>query len=271
MKTLVFASLTLLMLAACDNPDQQSTDSPATEAPGNAPSAMAYTLLKDYPHDTGAFTQGLVWYNNQLLEGTGQYGESDVRRVDLATGKVLQQTANDSAIFGEGIAVLNGKLYQITWQNKIGYVYDAATLKKEKAFTLQTEGWGLTTDGKELILSDGSSNLYFLDPKTLTETHRIGVYDHLGPRSNINELEYIKGYVYANVWQTDNIIKIDPASGRIVAVADLSDLKNKGGIQFTYDGTGPDVLNGIAWDSANNRIFVTGKYWPKLFEIKLDQ
>lgn len=271
MKQLAILSLCALLLAACGDADQPSTENPATEAPGNAPATMSYTLIKEYPHDTGAFTQGLVWHHHALLEGTGQKGESNVRRVDLATGKVLQQTRNDSAIFGEGVAVLGGKLYQITWQNKLGYVYDAATLKKEKEFALQTDGWGLTTDGKELILSDGSSNLYFLDPTTLKETHRVGVYDHLGPRSNINELEYIKGYVYANVWQTDNIIKIDPVSGRIVAVADLSDLKNRGGIQPRYDGTGPDVLNGIAWDSSGNRLFVTGKYWPKLFEIKLDQ
>jgi glutamine cyclotransferase len=248
----------------CNN--NGNSNQPAEQ--GDLPAAISYQIIKEYPHDPQAFTQGLEWRNGQLVEGTGQFGESNVRMVDLATGTVIKEVKNKEEIWGEGVTVLNGKLYQLTWQNRIGYVYDAATLKLEREFAYNTEGWGITNNGKELIYSDGSSNLYFLDPATLKENHRIGVYDNNGPQGNLNELEYIKGFIYANKWQTDYILKIDPSSGKVVARADLGDLRGKSGI----DNANPnaDVLNGIAYDSATNRIFVTGKYWPKLFEVKLD-
>lgn len=231
------------------------------------PASPGYQVMAEYPHDTGAYTQGLIWYNNHLLEGTGQVKESNLRKVELATGKVLQQADNEDDVFGEGIAELNGKIYQLTWQNKKGYVYDAATLKRLSEFPLNTEGWGITTNGTELIYSDGSSNLYFLDTLKFREIKRIGVTDNFGPVSNLNELEWIDGFVWANRWQTDIIYKIDPTSGRVVARVDFSGLKQTAG--FALKDANSEVLNGIAWDSVGKRLFITGKYWPKLFEVKI--
>lgn len=270
-KIFLFSSIVfLLFVSSCKTEESNNGNDQITEV-NAAPSAISYRLMKEYPHDTSAFTQGLVWYNNQLMEGTGQLGESNVRRVDLATGKVLQQTNNTKEIWGEGITVLNDKLYQITWQNNKAFVYDVKSLKLLQEFPLNTEGWGLTHNGTELILSDGSSNLYFYDPVTFKELRRIGVYDQLGPKGNLNELEYINGFVYANIWQSDYIVKIDPASGKIVAMADFSDLRSKAGIPMPNGMEhSPDVLNGIAYDSVGKRIFITGKYWPKLFEIQFE-
>jgi glutamine cyclotransferase len=231
------------------------------------PASPGYQVMAEYPHDTKAYTQGLIWYNNHLLEGTGQVKESNLRKVDLTTGKVLKQANNDDNVFGEGITELNGKIYQLTWQNKKGYVYDAVTFKKLSEFPLNTEGWGITTNGTELIYSDGSSNLYFLDTSKFREIKRIGVTDNFGPVSNLNELEWIDGFVWANRWQTDIIYKIDPTSGRVVARVDFSGLKETGGLNLKDANS--EVLNGIAWDSVGKRLFITGKYWPKLFEVKI--
>lgn len=260
----------LLLLAACADPDTNTNTGTEPAVADNAPAIINYQLINTYPHDAGAFTQGLVWYNNHLVEGTGQYGESNVRHVDVATGKVSKEVKNAADIFGEGITILNGKIYQLTWQNNKAFVYDAATLKLLQEFPLKTEGWGITHNGTELIVSDGSSNLYFLNPANFQETKRIGVADAMGPKGNLNELEYINGYVYANIWQTDDIVKIDPNSGQIVGRLNFADLKSKAGITSNpMDAKAPDVLNGIAYDSVGHRLFITGKYWPKLFEIKL--
>lgn len=260
----------LVLLAACANPDANTGSSTEPAVADNAPAIINYQLINTYPHDAGAFTQGLVWYNNHLVEGTGQLGESNIRHVELATGKVSKEVKNAADIFGEGITILNGKIYQLTWQNKKAFVYDVATLKQLQEFPLKTEGWGITHNGTELIVSDGSSNLYFLNPANFQETKRIGVADAMGPKGNLNELEYINGFVYANIWQTDDIVKIDPNSGQIVGRLNFADLKSKVGItSHPMDAKAPDVLNGIAYDSAGQRLFITGKYWPKLFEIKL--
>lgn len=270
LKVSPFLFLLALAVACTPKPADEPTTTVTNEEP--PPAAISYQVVKEYPHDSKAFTQGLIWHNGELVEGTGQLKESNVRKVDLATGKVKQQVKNSDDIFGEGITILGDKLYQLSWQNNKGFVYDAKSLKLLQEFPLNTEGWGLTNDGKELIVSDGTSNLYFLDPATLKETRRIGVHDNMGPRVFINELEYINGFVYANIWQTDYIVKIDPNSGKIVGRADLSDLRAKTGIPAPgMEEKGPDVLNGIAWDSTGKRIFITGKYWPKLFEVKLDQ
>lgn len=269
MKTYV-ALLFGLLLWSCNN--SEKPEEPAT-SDATAPANIPFQVIKEYPHDTTAFTEGLQYVNGKLYESTGNNGESDIRIVDLTTGKPEIKKPLDSKYFGEGLTVLNGKAYQLTYQEKTGFVYDAKTLKLEKTFTFnQGEGWGLTNDGKNLIMSTGSSNLYFLDPTTLQETNRVGVTDQYGPVPNINELEYIKGYVYANQWQNEVILKIDPASGRVVGKADLSSLRAKTGIaeMNRLTGEGPDVLNGIAYDSANNKIYITGKYWPKLLEVKLD-
>lgn len=233
------------------------------------PESPAYRIVAEYPHDTAAYTQGLIWHDGFLIEGTGQEGESNLRRVELETGKVVKQTNNAPDIFGEGITYLNGNIYQITWRNKKGFIYDAKTLKLKGEFPINTQGWGLTTNGAELIYSDGSSNLFFLDTASFREKRRIGVTDNFGPVSNLNELEWIDGYVWANRWQSDMIYKIDPESGRVVARVDFSGLKQLSGIRV--NDTSNEVLNGIAYDSVNNRFFITGKYWPKLFEVKIGE
>ena len=261
----------LCVCNSCKNNEKhdEEPNSPAANVPVNIP----FEIVKTYPHDTAAFTEGLQYVNGKLYESTGNYDESDIRIVDLATGKPELKKPLEGKYFGEGITVLNGKAYQLTYKEKTGFVYDAKTLKLEKTFTFnEGEGWGLTNDGKNLIMSIGDNNLYFLNPNTLQETSRIGVTDQYGPVQNINELEYIKGYVYANRWQEEVIIKIDPATGKVVGKADLSSLRAKAGVPEInrLTGEGPDVMNGIAYDSANNKIYITGKYWPKLLEVKLD-
>jgi glutamine cyclotransferase len=231
------------------------------------PESPGFRIVATYPHDTAAYTQGLIWHDGHLIEGTGQEGASNIRRVELESGKVLKQTNNSDEIFGEGIAHLNGNIYQITWRNKKGFIFDAKTLQLKGEFPINTQGWGLTTDGTELIYSDGSSNLYFLDTATFREKRRVGVSDNFGPVSNLNELEWIDGYIWANRWQSDMIYKIDPENGRVVARVDFSGLKPQAG--FSVEDPANEVLNGIAYDSAGKRLFITGKYWPKLFEVKI--
>lgn len=234
----------------------------------NTTTNLNYTITNVFPHDITAFTEGLVWYKNQLFESTGEEGYSTVRKVDLKTGKVQQKIDIDKKLFGEGIAILNDKIYQLTWKNKIGFVYDVKTMHQIQSFTLDTEGWGITNDNQHLILSDGSSNLYFLEPHNFQKIKIITVSDNNGPVNNINELELIKGYIYANRWQTNSILKIDTASGKVLAQADFSDVLNKYG--KNYDPSTIAELNGIAYDSVSNRVFITGKRWPWLFEAKFD-
>ena len=253
------------MTAIVITPPAQPTASPQPTSVGGAIPVYGYTVVNSYPHDPQAFTQGLVYDNGVLYEGTGLNGRSSLRRVDLQTGQVQQNQPLDSQYFGEGIALLNGKIFQLTWQNHVGFIYNKDTFAKIGEFSYQTEGWGLTTDGKELIMSDGTSNIYFLDPDTLKETHRIAVSgEGGGPVTSLNELEYVNGEIYANLWRTDKIARIDPTSGQVLGWIDLT------GLLKPEDRTQPvDVLNGIAYDPATDRLFVTGKLWPKLFEIDL--
>lgn len=223
-----------------------------------------YEVINEFPHNPDAFTQGLAYQDGVLYEGTGRRGHSTVRRVDLATGEILQVHDLPAHLFGEGIALHDGSIVQLTWQARAGIVYDAATLQPLRQFTYPTEGWGITSDGKRLIMSDGTSTLYFWDPATFEEIGRIEVRDADGPVTRLNELEYIDGEVYANVWQTDRIARIDPDSGAVVGWINLL------GLLGPEDRAAPvDVLNGIAYDRDGERLFVTGKLWPKLFEIKL--
>ena len=222
-----------------------------------------YRVLAVYPHDPNAFTQGLIYYQGNLYESTGLYGRSSIRYVDLETGQILQQQALASSYFGEGLALYNDRLYQLTWQAHTGFMYDRATLQPTGTFTYTTEGWGLTYDGQWLIMSDGTPNLYFRDPDTFQLHHTITVHDETGPVWNLNELEYIQGQVFANVWQTDRIARIDPSTGRVTAWIDLQ------GLLPPEDQANAHVLNGIAWDETGQRLFVTGKLWPKLFQIQL--
>jgi glutaminyl-peptide cyclotransferase len=221
----------------------------------------SYTVVHAYPHDRHAFTQGLVFYQGFLYEGTGEEGHSGIRKVDLETGKILQDRALPADFFGEGIAILNGKLYELTWQNKLAMVYDLRSFELLQRYTYDTEGWGLTTDGKRLIMSDGTSTLRMRNPETFAETGKLEVSDGGQPVSQLNELEWVDGEIYANVWKTQRIVRISPKDGRVLGWIDLT------GLLPPAERVGIDVLNGIAYDAAGKRLFVTGKWWPKLFEI----
>ena len=222
-----------------------------------------YQLVKSYPHDRQAFTQGLVYLDGFLYEGTGLNGQSGIRKVRLETGEVLQHRPLDEKYFGEGIAVWNTTIVQLTWQSEMGFVYDLATFEPVKTFGYPGEGWGLTHDGTRLIMSDGTPTLRFLDPASFKETGRLTVQDGSLPVDGLNELEWVKGEVYANVWQSERIARIDPKTGRVTAWVDLS------GLLPARDRPGTDVMNGIAYDADGDRLFVTGKLWPRLFEIRV--
>jgi len=233
------------------------------------PQKFGYKVIEVYPHNIEHFTQGLEIRNGFLYEGTGQEGTSAIYKTVLSTGKIVQQYKLDDKFFGEGITILNEKLYQLTYKNKIGFVRNPDNFELIRTWNYQnTEGWGLTNDGKSLIMSDGTEFLTYLDPETLKETKRIQVCNHKGVVLNLNELEYINGEIWANLWTTDTIVRIDPKTGKIVAEIDLKGLLPAGLIN---QNAPPDVLNGIAWDNEKNKLYVTGKLWPKLFEIELVQ
>lgn len=233
------------------------------ESPRATP-VFTYKVVRVHPHDPRAFTQGLVFHNGYLYEGTGQYGQSTLRKVDIPTGKVLQSQSLDPRYFGEGVTIWKDRLVQLTWQTKLGFVYDLATFKPLTTFTYPHEGWGLTHDGKRLIASDGSSTIYFRDPVTFKETGRVTVRDHGRPIEQLNELEFIRGEIWANVWQSDRIVRINPATGAVTGWIDLTGL-----LPAAQRHGEEDVLNGIAYDPATGRTFVTGKWWSKLYEIRV--
>ncbi len=225
---------------------------------------FGYKIVNTYPHDTNSFTQGLIFDKGVLYESTGLIGRSAVKIVDLKTGKTLKSHELPDNYFGEGIAIIENKIIQLTWRSKTGFVYDKKTLKLIKKFSYQTQGWGITYDGKYLIISDGSAVLYFMDPNTFKVVGTLEVYGDNGKVSKLNELEYINGEIYANIWGIEKIARINSKTGRVTAWIDLSgllsdqDKKNR-----------VDVLNGIAFNSDKGRLFVTGKLWPKMFEIEL--
>ena len=230
------------------------------------PQVTGYQLIKTYPHDPDAYTQGLVYVDGYLYESTGLNGRSSVRKVRLETGEVLARTAVEAAYFAEGLAEWRGRLLQLTWQSGTGFIYDRASLNLKGTFAYTGEGWGLTHDGKRLILSDGTATLRFLNPESFRETGRIVVRDRGSPVSNLNELEFIRGEIYANVWHSNRIARISPSTGQVVGWIDLTGLLPMGSV------SNPEaVLNGIAYDSKQDRLFVTGKLWPKLFEIRLQR
>ncbi|MFI5195997.1 MAG: glutaminyl-peptide cyclotransferase [Chitinophagales bacterium] len=263
----------VLFLAACNNESKPiGTETKTDNSDVLMPSVISYDIVNEYPHDPAAFTEGLEYKDGFLYESTGQYGSSDIRKVDIKTGKVLLSAKMDARYFGEGLTILNGKIYQLTYREGKGFIYDLATLKMEKTFTFNAnEGWGMTNNGAYLIFDDGSNIFHFIDPNSFKEVKQLAVTDEYGPVNEINEPELIHGFIYANQWQTDYILKIDTATGRVVGRADLSTLRQRAGISPpSRNSHGPDVMNGIAYDTANNRIFITGKNWPKLFEIRLD-
>lgn len=239
-----------------------SAASPASGSP--VVPVYGYEVVRVWPHDRKAFTQGLAWRDGELLESTGRY-PSTVRRVRLEDGVVLQRQELGSALFGEGLTEIDGRVFTLTWRSGRGFVWDAGNLAPLAEFAYAGEGWGLADDGRRLILSDGTPVLRFLDPDTFAETGRVDVTLDGRPLARINELEWIEGEVFANVWQTDVLVRIDPASGEVTGLVDLSGLlSDRSGMDPTND-----VLNGIAWDPDGRRLFVTGKNWPSLFEIRL--
>lgn len=229
-----------------------------------AQTRYTYRVVHAYPHDSNAFTQGLIYLNGHLYESTGLKGRSSLREEDIETGRILKYQAIPSRYFGEGLTNCGNTLVQLTWQAHTALVYDLNTFRFLRSYHYPYEGWGLTQDGKNLILSDGSSKLYFLDPATFHEVRRIVVTDHGSPVDQLNELEYIHGEIYANIWHANRIARIAPATGNVVGWIDLTGLLPPGSVTDSEA-----VLNGIAYDSVHDRLFVTGKLWPKIFEIKL--
>jgi glutamine cyclotransferase len=255
-----------IAIIACNNNTDQPVVDVNTVPP---PPAINYSVVNIYPHDTASFTQGLVWYNNSLYEGTGYRGFSKLLKVNLKDGKATKALSLDAVYFGEGITILDNKIYQLTWEEHKVLVYDATIFKKINEFVWPSEGWGITHNGKELLISTGSSNLYVVNPADFKILRTIAVNDNNGPVANLNELEFVKGFVYANIWQSDYIVKINPADGKVVGRIDCSGLLYKNSIPF--DERHKDVLNGIAYDSVKNSFYITGKWWPALFEVKLSE
>lgn len=224
-----------------------------------------FEVVNTYPHDGAAFTQGLVYHQGQLYESTGLQGQSSLRRVELETGRVLRKVDIPQQYFGEGLVLFNNKFIQLTWVSGVAFVYDFNSFEQVGSFRYSGEGWGITDDGQQLIMSDGTADLRFLDPTNFQEKRRVTVKDNGRSINRLNELEYIKGEIWANVWYTDRIVRIQPATGNVIGWIDLA------GLLATADNVGgrADVLNGIAYDAERDRIFITGKLWPKLFEVRV--
>ncbi|WP_224360297.1 glutaminyl-peptide cyclotransferase [Hyalangium versicolor] len=246
--------LGLALLVSCSSAHGASQGAPT----------QGFEVVQSWPHDPRAFTEGLVYREGRLYESTGLNGSSSMREVALETGQVLRSLALEQKYFGEGIALFGGKLFMLTWRSHVGFIYDAATFQPTGQFSFKGEGWGLTDDGSSLIMSNGSSTLRFLDPATLKVQRSITVTDAGREVSLLNELEYVKGEIYANVWRTDLIARIDPATGQVKGWIDLT------GLLVPSERSGKeDVLNGIAYDPATERLWVTGKFWPRLFQIRI--
>ena len=260
-------------LAGCSAPHDRDTPPAASPSPAQGAAAaseqksipvLSATVVKSYKHDPKAFTQGLEFYDGHLYESTGRSGQSTLRKVALETGQVLQQVGLPPQYFGEGLTIFRGKVYQLTWLTKVGFIYDLRSFKKLGEFHYEMEGWGLTHDDTSLILSDGSNKLQYIDPVSFAMTKTLEVYAGNEAVTNLNELEYIDGEIYANIWHSPRIARIDPKSGQVVAWIDLKSLAAK-------EQDGPeDVLNGIAYDARGKRLFVTGKDWPELLEIRVE-
>ena len=258
------AGLGLWWLTRANHSEPSATTAASKAAADAGARQLSYEVVNSYPHDPGAYLQGLVWYDNGFYESTGLYGRSTLRRVEFPSGKVVKSIGLDSDFFGEGLALIGDRLVQHTWQEHRGFVYDRESFKLQSEFTYSTEGWGLAYDGTNLILSDGSSTLTFLDPQTHQPVRKLQVTMNGRPVTEINELEVINGEIWANVYQTDLILLIDPATGQVKSFLNLK------GILAPSDRTGTeDVLNGIAYDAERKRIFVSGKLWPRLFEIRI--
>jgi len=263
--TLLIGVLLAPLGAAAQTPAQTPAQT-APAAPAEVVNIYGYEIVRTYPHDPAAFTQGLEFHDGLLLESTGR-SPSTIRKVRLEDGVVLQRRELDPALFGEGLTAFGDRLLTLTWRDHKGFIWDAGDLSLKGEFAYAGEGWGLTHDADRLILSDGTPNLRFLDPATMAETGRVAVTLRGRPVARLNELEWIDGQVFANIWQTDVIVRIDPASGKVVGIIDLRGLWPVSERKDPND----DVLNGIAWDPEGRRLFVTGKNWPTLYEIRLTE
>lgn len=261
-KGMVLPALSALFLLPAISLAQDRTTNEASRPEGVV--AYGYDVVAAYPHNPAFFTQGLLWHNGTLYEGTGRYGESALMKIDLESGEATQREPLSRRYFGEGIAVAGDRLFQLTWRENTIFEYDAHSLERVNSHYLATEGWGVTWDGQHLIVSDGSDRLYFLNPETLTPDRVQSVRINGQALRNLNELEFINDQIWANVWMSEQIVSIDPGTGEVTAVIDLRGLREQAGIS-QRDG----VLNGIAWDKDGQRLFVTGKLWPKLFEIRI--
>lgn len=268
--------IVVLFMTACNGDDTPTTDPDIIPPPSGiaAPKALIYNIISELPHDTGSYTEGLEFYNGKLYESGGDYQNSRLQYGNVKTGVIEKShKMGTDKIFAEGITILNGKLYQLTYQTNFAYVYDLKDIEKPlKTFPWPMEGWGMTNNGKELIVTTKDANLYFVDPETFKVTHTVAVRDHKGAVPQINELEYIDGYVWANVWFTNRIVKIDPESGHVIGEMYLNNLAGPQGELITKDAVRgvTDVLNGIAYDSTSKSLFITGKRWPKIYEIKVN-
>jgi glutaminyl-peptide cyclotransferase len=274
-RLLINTLLFFMLFTACKDGSNSSENSGSVAEPelNDAPPSITYTILNATPHDKNSYTEGFLMYDGKLFESSGAPEEFENTRsivgiVDPVTGNIAVKAELDrKTYFGEGITILHDKLYQLTWTNKIGFIYDLKTFKKIGEFSFPSkEGWGMTTDGNSLIMSDGSSNLTFLDPVTFKTNRILGITDNNGPVGNINELEYVNGNILANIYQTPYIIRIDPNSGKVIGKADFSNLVKE------VKSKNPDVdyMNGIAYDSVKNKIYITGKLWPNIYEVKLN-
>lgn len=273
MKKIIHIAFFSAIIASCNNPDSTSSEStdPANNSGESSPTPITWSVVTKLPHDTSYFTEGLEFYKGQLLESSGGNADSspfpsEFGVVNRSTGKVETKGKLDpSKHFGEGITVFNDKVYQLTWTSRVGFIYDAHTFKLIRQFAIPSrEGWGLTHDSASLIMSDGSSNLYYLDPETLQVKYTVSVINNGSPVGNINELEYVNGVIYANRWGTNLILRIDPVSGKVLGQMDLSPLEKEA--KGAYADA--EVLNGIAFDHSTGKLYVTGKKWPFLYEIK---
>ena len=250
-----------LVLFACNN---EKSDDPEIPHP-DSPKTISYSILATYPHDTASYTQGLVVYNGELYEGTGNYGASRLKKVDLKTGRTLREISLEDKFFGEGITILRDTVYQLTWKEHKVFVYTLDDFRKVREFEIETEGWGLTNDGQQLIVSTGGSDLFFYDPSSFRLLKTQTVTEAGSPSFNLNELEYIDGYVYANQYEYPYILKIDPSNGKVVARVNLDDIWKR----IRNIEPNADVPNGIAWDSGAKKLYITGKWWPELYEVQL--
>jgi glutamine cyclotransferase len=263
-----FVCVKFILPIGCTRPGYASSlDTRLNLAPIDTSGTTLHSIrvVNVYPHDPDAFTQGLVFHKGYIYEGTGLSGQSSIRKVELKTGRVLKSQGLAAEHFGEGITICRNRLIQLTWQSHTGFVYDLQSFRLVQTFSYPTEGWGITCDGSYLIISDGTAVLRFLDTRTYKMVKQIEVRDRGSILPNINELEYIKGEIYANVWGTDYIVRISPRTGQVLGWIDLRDL-----YRYVGGGRNIDILNGIAYDAKGDRLFVTGKYWPNLFEIRLE-